>query len=89
MKPISIPTATLTDLACQLVQEWLPTFVDAELCDVAHQSRYADLRDHLATCAACAGDHADLLETMLWRENLAWSSRSLVDRRSSLGRNIV
>ena len=74
---------------CQFTQDHLPELVEAELCDVAHQPRFADLRAHLATCAACAADHADLLDTMRWRENLAWSSRSRVERRSSLGRNIV
>ncbi|MBK9095413.1 MAG: hypothetical protein WA089_06550 [Anaerolineae bacterium] len=89
MKPIGISTTPLTHFACQLVQDWLPTFVDAELCDIAHQERFADLRDHLATCTACAADHADLLETMLWRENLPWSNRPFVDHPCSLGRNIV
>jgi hypothetical protein len=89
MKPMNLSAALLTNLACNLVQEWLPTFVDAEMCDIAHQERFADLRQHLATCTACAADHADLLEMMLWRENPTWSGLPVNDHSAGLGRNIV
>lgn len=64
------PALTLAGLTCQLTLEWLPSFVEAELCGVAHQARFADLRAHLTACPACAAEHSDLLETVLWRENL-------------------
>ncbi len=89
MKPMDLSAARLMNLACDLVQEWLPTFVDAEMSDIAHQERFSDLRQHLATCAACAADHADLLEMMLWRENLTWSGPRVSDHGAGLGRNIV
>lgn len=81
------PTAaTLAALTCQLLRAWLPSFVEAELDDVAHQPRFADLRAHLAACPTCAAEHADLLETVLWRENLYRIEEQTQLRRTPAGR---
>lgn len=61
-------------LSCDECQAWLPSYVDAEIGDIADESHYRLVKRHLLLCQDCTEIYLELLELALAEEEdrLPW-----------------
>lgn len=55
-------------LSCAQCQAWLPSYVDAEIGDVAGDPRYRPVKRHLLLCQDCTDVYLELLDLALAEE---------------------
>lgn len=55
-------------MSCEECQAWLPTYVDAEVGDLAVGQLYPEVKQHLDLCSQCEAEYLEMLELALAEE---------------------